>query len=95
VTDALGRVTSETSVLGTFGYGYVGATGRSQTIHHKQRNQATLSKFDASTMLGVALSLPKGDYTYDVVGNILMWQQQADDSQPTIWRYGYDRANQR
>lgn len=103
VYDALGRVTTETNVLGTFTYGYVGATGRLeqvtypngqtssyayydnlgdgrlQTIHHKRPGGATLSKFD---------------YTYDVVGNILTWRQQADSDAPTLWTYGYDAADQ-
>jgi RHS repeat-associated protein len=103
VYDALGRVTSETNVLGTFAYAYVGVTGRLQlvtypngqtssyayfdtvgdlrlqTIHHRKPDTSTLSKFD---------------YTYDSVGNILTWQQQADSDAPTVWQYGYDRADQ-
>ncbi|MDM8005916.1 MAG: RHS repeat-associated core domain-containing protein, partial [Phycisphaerae bacterium] len=103
VYDALGRVTSETNVLGTFTYGYVGATGRLQfvtypngqtssygyfdnagdnrlqTIHHRKPDTTTLSRFD---------------YTYDAAGNILTWQQQADSDAPTLWSYGYDRADQ-
>lgn len=101
--DALGRVTTETNVLGMFTYAYVGATGRLQlvtypngqtssyayydtlgdlrlqTIHHRKPDTSTLSRFE---------------YTYDAVGNILTWQQQADSAAPTMWRYGYDRADQ-
>lgn len=100
--DALGRVTSEQNVLGTFTYGYDGVSSRLatvnypngqtssysylpttqdhrlQTIHHRYPNTATLSKFD---------------YTYDAVGNIVTWRQQAD-SAATLWTYGYDAANQ-
>jgi len=103
VYDALGRVTTETNVLGTFTYAYVGLTGRLQlvtypngqtssytydgnqgdqrlqTIHHRKPDTSTLSKFD---------------YTYDAAGNILTWQQQADSAAPTVWVYGYDRADQ-
>ncbi len=101
--DALGRLEEEVNSLGTFEYTYDGVTNRLasvtypndqateysyfgssndrrlQTIHHKTPSAATLSKFD---------------YTYDVVGNILTWQQQADSSSPTIWAYGYDVADQ-
>ena len=102
VFDALGRVTSETNVLGGFTYTYDGTTSRLatvtypnnqtstysylptnqdhrlQTIHHKYPGGATLSKFD---------------YTYDAVGNILTWRQQADTT-AVNWRYGYDAADQ-
>jgi RHS repeat-associated protein len=101
--DALGRVTSETNALGTFGYGYDGASGRLATvtypngqtsaytylaatqdhrlatIHHRLPNTTTLSRFD---------------YTYDAVGNILTWQQQAGAAAPARWTYGYDAADQ-
>jgi RHS repeat-associated protein len=101
--DALGRITSEVNVLGTFTYGYAGVTPRLssvtypngqtsaysyyggtddrrlETIHHKYPGGATLSKFD---------------YTYDAVGNIMTWLQQADSDPPVHWVYGYDVADQ-
>jgi len=100
--DALGRVAREVNALGTFTYAYDGVTGRLatvtypngqtssysyfpaaqdhrlQTIHHRYPNGATLSKFD---------------YTYDAVGNILTWRQQADTT-AVVWEYGYDQADQ-
>ena len=100
--DALGRVTGEENLLGEFTYTYDGVTNRLdtvtypndqtstysylddendhrlQTIHHKYPNAATLSKFD---------------YTYDAVGNILTWRQQADTT-AVMWKYGYDPADQ-
>jgi YD repeat-containing protein len=100
--DALGRIATEANSLGTFTYGYDGPTDRIasvaypngqtstfsyypiaqdhrlQTIHHKYPTGATLSKFD---------------YTYDAVGNILTWRQQADTTAVT-WQYGYDAADQ-
>ncbi len=103
VYDALGRTTSDTNVLGTFTYGYVGNSSRLasvtypngqtsaysyfghggddrlQTMHHRYPNGSTLSKFE---------------YTYDAVGNIATWQQQADSAAPIVWRYGYDAADQ-
>jgi RHS repeat-associated protein len=101
--DSLGRLTTETNVLGTFGYGYDGVTARVasveypngqtssysylgntgdrrlQTIHHHRPDNSTLSKFD---------------YTYDAVGNILTWRQQADSGVPTVYQFGYDAADQ-
>ncbi len=101
--DALGRVTQEANALGPFTYGYDGMSGRLasvsypngqtsaysyfptaqdhrlQTIHHRLADQTTLSRFD---------------YAYDVVGNILTWQQQAGTAAPEVWRYGYDAADQ-
>ena len=64
----------------TSAYSYLGnlEDRRLQTIHHKYPTGATLSKFD---------------YTYDVVGNILTWRQQADAT-AVLWRYGYDPADQ-
>jgi RHS repeat-associated protein len=103
VYDALGRVTSETNVLGTFVYGYDGVSGRLstvtypngqtsaysylptaqdhqlETIHHKYPGGATLSKFN---------------YTYDTVGNIQTWRQQADSDPAVEWQYDYDRVGQ-
>jgi RHS repeat-associated protein len=100
--DALGRVTSEENLLGEFTYAYEGVTNRLvtvtypndqtsiysyyddtsdhrlQTIHHKYPNASTLSKFD---------------YTYDAMGNILTWRQQAD-STAVLWQSGYDQADQ-
>src|SRR3954469_23173227 len=101
--DALGRATDETNALGHFITTYVGTTPRPehvtypngqtstyayypnsgdhllQTIHHKYPTGSTLSKFD---------------YTYDSVGNILTWTQQADSAAPTVFQYGYDAADQ-
>ena len=54
------------------------ADHRLQTIHHKYPSGATLSKFD---------------YTYDAVGNILTWRQQADND-AVLWVYRYDSADQ-
>ena len=101
--DGLGRPVSETNPLGAFAYTYVGATGRvdtttypngqttsysylgntgdrrPQTIHHQKSDASTLSKFD---------------YTYDVVGNIQTWTQQADSAAATVQQFGYDQADQ-
>jgi RHS repeat-associated protein len=101
--DALGRMTTQTNVLGTFGYGYDGVTARLasvaypngqtssysylgnvgdrllQTIQHQKSDSSTLSKFD---------------YTYDALGHILTWQQQADSVAPTVYKFGYDPSDE-
>lgn len=101
--DALGRVGIEVNVLGAFTYGYdattdrllsvtypsgqtstaiyFGNTGdrRTETVHHRRPGGATLSKFD---------------YTYDKVGNILSWEEQADANPATRWEHRYDGADQ-
>jgi YD repeat-containing protein len=52
---------------------------RLQTIHHKRVDTSTLSRHD---------------YTYDAAGNILTWQQQADNAPAELWRYAYDASDQ-
>lgn len=92
-----GRVATVTYPNGqTSAYTYLPAAQdhRLQTIHHRLANTTTVSRFDPSTALGVALSLSKGDYTYDAVGNLVTWQQQAGTAAPARWTYGYDRADQ-
>src|SRR5206468_9550015 len=100
--DTLGRTTEEVNALGTFAFAYDGVTARVagvtypngqrseytyldhvgdhrlQTIHHRFPNGTTLSKFD---------------YTYDAVGNIVTWRQQADTI-AVVWEYGYDATDQ-
>jgi hypothetical protein len=76
------RRTSATYPNGqTSTYSHLAASGdrRLQTVHHRTSGGATISKFD---------------YTYDVTGNILTWQQQADSAAATQWSYGYDAADQ-
>jgi hypothetical protein len=36
-------------------------------------------------------TLSKSDYSYDVVGNILTWRQQADSNPAVLWSYGTTR----
>jgi RHS repeat-associated protein len=101
--DALGRVTSETSVLGTFGTTYVGAMGRVDQITYPSGQTLTYTYYPNSgdnrlqslhyTRPGGA-TLSKFDYTYDTAGNILTWIQQADSESPTVYAYRYDRADQ-
>ncbi|MDE3156179.1 MAG: hypothetical protein KGN76_13845 [Acidobacteriota bacterium] len=65
----------------TSAYTYFNNVGdrRLQTILHDTPSGTTLSRFD---------------YTYNAVGDILTWQQQADTAPADTWTYGYDRADQ-
>lgn len=100
--DSLGRMTLENN-LASFTYSHVGATSRLsnvtsgngqatsyaylghtgderlQEIHNKYPGGATLSKFG---------------YTYDAVGNIKTWTQQADSNPATVYDFAYDAADQ-
>jgi YD repeat-containing protein len=78
-TDAKGQHTDyPNNQTSTYNYYPAAADHRLQTIHHKYPGGATLSKFD---------------YTYDPVGNIVTWRQQADND-AVLWTYGYDKADQ-
>ena len=94
VTGRLATVTDPNGQTSSYSYLPLAQDLRLQTIHHQRPGGPTLLKFDPSTRLRVALSLSNGDYTYDAVGNILTWQQQADSDAPTVWRFGYDAADQ-
>ena len=83
VFDDLGRVTAVTNPLGSFGYGYVGATGR---LDHAAMASGTvqLSYFDNAgdnRLKEIANLDPNGnvvsqfDYAYDPAGNIATWTQ--------------------
>jgi hypothetical protein len=71
-------VTYPNNQTSTYAYLPPSQDHRLQTIHHTYPGGATLSKFD---------------YTYDAVGNILTWRQQADAT-AVLWEYGYDNADQ-
>jgi RHS repeat-associated protein len=100
--DALGRTTSEQNVLGTFTYTYDGPTARLATVTYPNNQSSTYTYFNNSGDRRLetihhrypnGTTLSKFDYTYDVVGNILTWRQQADSS-AVLWTYGYDTADQ-
>ncbi len=101
--DALGRVTSLTNPLGTFGITYVAQTGRRDTVTYPNGQTTTYAYFGNTgdnrlqtlhhkNPSGVTLS--KFDYTYDPVGNIATWQQQTDTAAPTVYDLAYDAADQ-
>ncbi|MDE3155354.1 MAG: peptidase C39, bacteriocin processing, partial [Acidobacteriota bacterium] len=101
--DNLGRLTSEVNPLGTFIYGYDGATARLASASYPDGQTSAYTYFNNvgdrrlqtilhDTPTGTTLS--RFDYTYNAVGDILTWQQQADTAPADTWTYGYDRADQ-
>ena len=78
VTRRLASVTYPNGQTSTYAYLDNAGDHRLQTIHHKYPDGSTLSQFD---------------YTYDAVGNIQTWRQQADTA-AVLWTYGYDSADQ-
>lgn len=101
--DALGRVSSEVNALGTFAYGYHGATNRLASVLYPNGQTSTYA-YLGNTMdhrlqtihhkRADTSTLSRHDYTYDATGNILTWQQQADSTPAELWRYAYDASDQ-
>ena len=101
--DALGRVAQEVNTLGTFGYGYDGTSGRLATVTYPNGQTSAYAYLPASQdhrlqtihhRLADLTTLSRFDYTYDALGNILTWQQQAGTAAAGRWAYGYDRVDQ-
>ncbi len=102
--DALGRLTSVASPVGTFNWTYVNTTGRPQTVTYPNGQVTTYSYFNnvgdqhlqeikhQQTSGGTVLS--QFDYTYSPVGNISTWQQQLGASAAKVYTLGYDAADQ-
>ena len=100
--DALGRTTNEANVLGTFTYTYDGQTNRIASVAYPNKQTSTYSYLPNAQdhrlqtihhRLATGATLSKFDYTYDMVGNIQTWRQQADAA-AVLWRYRYDGADQ-
>jgi len=105
VYDAIGRPTTVTNVLGAFTTSYVGNTRRVQNVAFPNGQTTQYSYLgntgdkrlaDISNYVGAIGSsiLSKFDYTYDSLGDITQWTQQADSNAPTTWAYGYDQVSQ-
>src|SRR5579862_2910657 len=103
--DAIGRPTTVTNVLGAFTTSYVGNTRRIQSVAFPNGQTTQFSYLgnsgdkrlaDISNYVGAIGSsiLSKFDYTYDSLGDITQWTQQADSNAPTTWAYGYDQVSQ-
>ena len=101
--DMLNRISIVTNALGRFTNTYVGSTMLIAT------NFAPYGKKTIFSYLGIAnderlseiwnqktngVTLSKFDYSYDPVGQITNWTQQADAGTPTAYTYQYDAGNQ-
>jgi RHS repeat-associated protein len=101
--DTLGRMTSESNVLGSFAYGYDGRSNRLASILYPSGQTSTYAYFgnaDDRRLQTIhhkkpnASTLSKHDYTYDSVGTVLTWQHQRDAATPEAWHYRYDDVDQ-
>jgi hypothetical protein len=79
MTTRLASVLYPNGQMSTYTYFGADTDHRLQTIHHQRPDTSTLSRFD---------------YTYNPVGRILTWQQQADSAAPEVWHFRYDGGNQ-
>jgi RHS repeat-associated protein len=102
--DALGRVTGVSNALGAFTYAYVDETSRLSGVTYPSSTGLTTnySYFDNAgnqrletiqNMTG-STQLSKFSYTYNPVGTIATWTQQADSSTAVINTLTYDNADQ-
>lgn len=105
--DSLGRVHGITNPLGASGsgfvYNYVGATNRLSSIQYPNGQSTSYSYFgntgdlrlqEIENLTSGSAVLSKFDYTYDAVGNIQSWTQQAGANTPNAYAYQYDSADQ-
>ena len=102
--DALGRLTTLTNPLGHLHLhlrGRHGPARRASPTRTASRRPTPTSTTSATTACrrsttrspgGATLS--KFNYTYDAVGNILTWRQQADVDPAKVYEFGYDDADQ-
>lgn len=102
--DPLGRLLSAVNPLGTFGYTYVGATSRIDTVNYPNGMTCQYSyhpltgdfrlKDIIHTLPGNTL-LSRHSYEYSAVGNIIRWTQISPQAGLNrSWLCGYDNADQ-
>ena len=105
--DSLGRVTGVTNPLGSFTYAYVDQTIRLSGVTYPSGTglSTSYSYYPVSnTQNGERLQeiqnskgatqLSDFQYTYNAVGTIATWQQQADSSTAVVNTLTYDNADQ-
>jgi RHS repeat-associated protein len=103
IYDPLGRISSVTNALGTFNYGYVNQTARLQSVSYPN-GQTSSYTYNPNTgdrrlqqilhQRSGGLTISKFNYTYDAVGNIKSWTQQADNDPPKVYDLAYDPTDQ-
>jgi RHS repeat-associated protein len=106
VFDPLGRATSITNALGTFGYSYVGGTGRLDHVDYPNAQTTQYSYFDLpadprlqtinNLNAGGSTIISKFDYGYNAAGEITSWSQQRGNNAATanVHSFDYDAASQ-
>jgi RHS repeat-associated protein len=102
--DALGRVTGVTNALGAFTYAYVDQTSRLSGVTYPSATGLTTSysyfgntgdqRLEEIKNMHSTTQLSKFDYTYNAVGTIATWTQQADSSTAVVNTLSYDGADQ-
>jgi RHS repeat-associated protein len=101
--DALGRIQSQTSPLGTFGLTYIGITDRLQSVSYPNGEATTYAYFPNTGDKRLqeihhkkpgGATLARFNYGYDVIGNITAWTQQSEAAAANAYDFGYDGADQ-
>jgi len=101
--DVLGRPEVVTNVLGSFRYGYVGATDRPGFAAYPN-GQTNLYSYYGNLgdqrLLQIQNAYPNGSllsafgYAYDSVGEIIAWTNQWDNLPSRVWLAAHDAADQ-
>ncbi len=102
VYDAMGRVTSASNALGTFGYSYVNQTSRLSNITLPNGQSTVYTYFNNLGDQRLkqiwnkkgSTTISKFTYEYDDEGQITKWTQQAGTIPPLYYQFGYDLADQ-
>lgn len=101
--DALDRVATVTHPVGTFTYGYAGATERRVSLSYPNGTSTTYSYLSGTNDRHIqeihhkfsgGATLSKQSYVYDVAGNITTWTQQDEASAAKAYDLAYDAADQ-
>lgn len=101
--DSLGRISSVTNALGTFGYSYLGETNKLSGINLPNGQVTTFNYYETthdSRLQGISNQrsdqsvISAFNYIYNPDGTIQTWSQQADANVPNVYTFTYDGANQ-